>query len=135
MKRTETALLAIALALSIFPSGCVVEERGRVVESSRGGPPPWAPAYGYRRQETYYYYPDVEVYFYPNVRTYYWLERGVWKNGSQPPRNFVIEERTRVTLDLDYEPHTQHATIRGKYPPGHYAKERREERREEKGRY
>ena len=135
MKRIEIALFAIVLALPIFTSGCVVEERGRVVESDRGGPPPWAPAYGYRRQETYYYYPDVEVYFYPSVRRYYWLERGEWRYGSQPPRQVVIEERTRVTLDLDFEPHTQHAKIKNNYPPGHYVKERREERREEKGRY
>lgn len=28
-----------------------------------GGPPPWAPAHGYRAKHSYHYYPSAEVYF------------------------------------------------------------------------
>jgi len=124
MKTGGMALAAVAAALLSFSSGCVVVDRPRdevVIESDRrGGPPPWAPAHGYRRQhESYHYYPNIEVYFYPSVRRYYWLERGEWRYGAQLPRHYVIEERRRVTLDLDFEPHTQHGKIKKDHPPGH----------------
>ena len=138
MKRRNLALVVALGTLLPFSSGCFVEERPRrevVVEPERGGgPPPWAPAHGYSRQvERYEYYPDIEVYYYPNVRRYYWLERGEWRFGAQPPPRFVLRERERVTLDLDYEPHTQHAKIKSNYPPGQYRKlEREDDRRERK---
>jgi hypothetical protein len=118
MKRRETALVVALATLLPLSSGCIVEERPR-------------PAYA--RQETYYYYPDDEVYYYPSARRYYWLERGEWRYGAQPPPRFVLRERERVKLDLDYEPHTQHARIKSNYPPGQYRKlERQEEFRERK---
>ena len=119
MKGRRIALAAVVTALLSFSSGCLVADR--------------PPAYGRRQVETYYYYPDAEVYYYPGARRYYWIERGEWRYGAQPPRNYVIEDRRRVTLNLDYEPHTQHAKIRGTYPAGRYEKEeRREDRREDR---
>jgi hypothetical protein len=116
MKVRGIGLAVIVAALLSFSAGCVVEERP-----------------GYRRLETYYYYPDYEVYYYPRVQKYYWLERGDWRNGPQPPSRFVLRERERVRIDLDREPHTDHARIKKSYPPGRYDREeRREERKEER---
>src|SRR2546427_9382309 len=84
MKIRDTNVVAVVAAFLLFCSGCVAvvdrpsDEVG-VVESDRHGPPPWAPAHGWRRQhETYYYYPAVQVYYYPSVRKYYWLEGKEW---------------------------------------------------------
>ena len=118
MKGRAIGLAVIAAALLSFSSGCIVAER--------------PVSYG-RQQEAYYYYPDYEVYYYPRVQRYYWIERGEWRNGPQPPPRFVLRERERVRIDLDHEPHTDHARIKKSYPPRRYeGEERREERKEER---
>jgi hypothetical protein len=121
--KLHVAIMPAALLLLI--SGCVgVVERPadvEVVESNRQGPPPWAPAHGWRRQnETYYYYPTTQVYYYPSARRYYWLEGREWRYGERLPRYYAIRDNERVILDLDYEPHRQHAKIREMYPPDYY---------------
>ncbi|HEX9442805.1 MAG TPA: hypothetical protein VGA73_01730 [Candidatus Binatia bacterium] len=106
----------VAAALLSLTSACVVSDRP-----------------GYGRTEAYYYYPDQEVYYYPRVQRYYWSERGEWRNGREPPSRFVLRDRERVRIDMDHEPHTDHARIRQSYPPGRYeGQERREERKEER---
>ncbi len=131
MKRADVRIgVVVGTALLSLLSGCVavVEKPSdtAAVESDRHGPPPWAPAYGWRRQhETYYYYPVSQVYYYPSVHRYYWLEGREWKFGDRLPRRYAVEEDKRVTLDLDYEPHTQHAKIRAMYPPDYYERDNR----------
>jgi len=126
---SQLALLAF-LALS----GCiaVVEQPTEVTVAEsdrRGGPPPWAPAHGWRRKhETYHYYPATQVYYYPSVGKYYWLDGREWRFDDRLPRHLIIEEGKRVVLDLDYEPHTQHAKITNIYPRDYY------ERTNKKGR-
>lgn len=121
-----TTKMGMALAGFLSLTGCVavVEQPSEVAvaeSARRGGPPPWAPAHGWRRQhETYYYYPATQVYFYPSVGRYYWLEGREWRFGDRLPRRFVIDESKRVLLDLDYEPHTQHAKITNTYPRDYY---------------
>lgn len=116
MKRKKVASIAIVAALLLVFSGCIVAE----------GP-------GHRRVETYYYYPDHEVYYYPRVSSYYWIERGEWRHGPQPPPRFVLRERERVRIDLDHEPHNDHERIKKSHPPGRYDREEpREERREDR---
>ncbi len=117
-------MLGLLLSLS---SGCVVVgERSQevaVVESERHGPPPWAPAHGWRRKnETYYYYPSVQVYYYPSVRRYYWLEGREWRYGGRLPRHYLVDEHRRVVLELDDEPHKHHAKIKDIYPPDYHEK-------------
>lgn len=115
MKTRALGLAAVAAALLSLASACVVADR---------------PGYrsGYGRQE-YYYYPDQEVYFYPGSNRYYWQERGEWRYGAQAPSRFVLRERDRVRIDLDHEPHTDHARIKQSYPP---KQEQREDRREDR---
>jgi hypothetical protein len=113
--------LALALLLFLLTGGCVA-----VVPSPpprEAGPPPWAPAHGYRaKYHTYYYYPSIEVYYYPTVRRYYWLEGGDWKVGTWLPRRFVIEGREKVVLNLDFEPHKRHGQIKKSYPRNYHRK-------------
>lgn len=111
----------------VATSGCVavVENRPRrevvVVESERNGPPPWAPAHGWRRKhESYHYYPAVQVYYYPAARKYYWLERGEWRVGARLPSLYVIEERRMVVVELDDEPHKHHHKVKTQYPPDYF---------------
>jgi hypothetical protein len=114
MKGRAVGLAIIAAAFLSFASACLIAERP-----------------GYGRTESYYYYPDHEVYYYPRVQRYYWQERGEWRNGPQPPSRFVLRERERVKIDLDREPHTDHARIKQSHPPGRY-EDRKEDRKEDR---
>jgi hypothetical protein len=120
--RVRSSVVAIALVTSVGPlTGCftVVEQPRRevaVVEQQKQGPPPWAPAHGWRRKhETYYYYPSHEVYYYPHQRRYYWYANGQWRSGPKLPSHYVIHEHRRVVLDLDYEPHQHHHRVKDMY--------------------
>lgn len=118
-KGTIGAIL-LALLLS-FATGCVVAERPHrevvVVESREPGPPPWAPAHGWRRKHEYHYYPTIQVYYYPHVHRYYWLEGGDWRVSARLPAHYVVEQHKRVVIELDDEPHKQHHKIKRDYPP------------------
>ena len=114
MKRRDV-LSAMAAALLLSVSGCMVEER-----RGRG------------RVESYYYYPDWEVYFYPRVGRYYWRDRDEWRYGNQPPPRYVLRDRERVRIDLDHEPHTDHDRIKRDHPPGRYDRDDRDDRRDDR---
>ncbi|HEX9135567.1 MAG TPA: hypothetical protein VF905_01315 [Nitrospirota bacterium] len=116
MKRRGATLGVITAVLLLFCSGCVVAER---------------PGYGGRGTYYYYYYPDHEVYYYPRAQRYYWLDRGEWRNGPQPPSRFALSDRARVRIESDHEPPTEHDRIKRQYPPGHYDSQERQEQRNE----
>lgn len=130
MKTTTGCWKATLLLILFVISGCVavVDPPGRevvVAEPDRHGPPPWAPAHGWRRQhETYYYYPVIQVYYYPAGRKYYWLENGQWRIDVRLPSRYVIEEHRSVVVDLDDEPHKYHDEIRAQYPPNYFERGR-----------
>jgi hypothetical protein len=121
--------IVFALGLS-FAAGCVVVDRPPkrevvVVETDKHGPPPWAPAHGWRRKhETYHYYPAIQVYYYPSVRKYYWVERGNWKSGGRLPAHYVVERHKKIVIDLDDEPHKHHHKIKMDYPPDYFDRRR-----------
>lgn len=128
--RVPRTLIALATPAWLM-TGCftVVEKPNRevvVVEPHKQGPPPWAPAHGWRRKhETYYYYPSHQVYYYPHLRRYYWFDGGHWRYGTQLPRHYVIHEHRKVVLDLDYEPHHHHHKIKEKYPHDYHEHHKR----------
>jgi len=119
----KTVLLPIVLTASSCVA--VIDEPPRrevvVVEAERHGPPPWAPAHGWRQKhEAYHYYPVIQVYYYPAARKYYWLEAGQWKIGVRLPSHYVIEEHRALVVELDDEPHKHHHKIKAQYPPDYF---------------
>ena len=56
-----------------------------------GGPPPWAPAHGYRRKKAYRYYHNHEVYYDTASAEFYWHEGGGWHVGVRLPGHIHIE--------------------------------------------
>lgn len=56
-----------------------------------GGPPPWAPAHGYRAKQKYRYYPQYNVYQDPASGLFFSFQAGAWIKGGLPagldPRN------------------------------------------------
>ncbi|GEM_PF-1297721 len=106
MKITETALAVIAVALLAFASSCAVE----------------ADYPGYAGYDAYYYYPDYEVYYYPRSHQYWWRDGNDWRHGDRAPSRFVLRDRDRVRIDMDHQPHTDHARVRDMHPSHNQAR-------------
>ncbi len=107
MKRKMVVMLAW-----MFLSGCALDYRQPIdVGVAIGaplpmpvhsvGPPPWAPAYGYRAPlYEYYYYPDSGVYYSLATSTYFYMQRGGWQFGVTLPAGMMINPGTYVSLQL-----------------------------------
>ncbi|SFS19662.1 hypothetical protein SAMN05216570_4082 [Dyella sp. OK004] len=89
-----------------------------------GGPPPWAPAHGWRAKHHYTYYPEGEVYYAPDTRMWFWLDGGSWRSGISLPIDFQGYVRTGgISIDLDDErPYVEHTYVVEHYGgrPAHY---------------
>jgi hypothetical protein len=87
------------------------------------GPPPHAPAHGYRAKYEYRYFPTNRVYFDPHRKLYFYLKGDSWKVAASLPRgiSFTVENYVTLAMDTD-KPYTQHEAHSRKYPPGQMKK-------------
>lgn len=95
-----------------------------VVESvGPKGPPPWAPAHGFRRNREYYYYPDAMVYFRPADRTWYFRDGDNWRTSAELPASVRIDfgRSVPVTMETD-RPFEHHANVAKFYPGDYFTK-------------
>lgn len=68
----------------------------------KGGPPPHAPAHGYRAKHQYCYYPYHNVYHEPARGMYFYMSAGGWKVGASLPASLTgINLGASVNIDLD----------------------------------
>jgi hypothetical protein len=89
----------------------------------KGGPPPHAPAHGYREKHTYYYYPDAYVYFDISKKLYFYLQGDRWRMSASLPHSFSVRLGKHVTIELDSErPYAYFDKHKKKYPPGQMKK-------------
>lgn len=128
-------LLVIGLVL-FFAVGCASTRGGAGVEwgsgeagrhaelrAARGhGPPPQAPAHGYRDKYCYRYYPAREVYFETGRRIYFYLEGGVWKSALTLPYHLQVNlgdhERLELYSDTPFAYHEDKSRKQHWIPPG-----------------
>lgn len=127
-------LLAVGLML-LFAIGCT-STRGAVGVgwgdpspnpdvrvAHKNGPPPHAPAHGYRSKHCYRYYPAREVYFDIGRNLYFYLEGEIWKSNTSLPYYLSVSlgdyETVELYSDTPYEYHQKYKS-KGKYkvPPG-----------------
>jgi len=101
----------------------VIVEKRRVYAPGpphQPGPPPWAPAHGYRAKHRYYYYPASYVYFDVERRLYYYSRGDKWHAARSLPRGVHIERTEYILLEMDTEkPYHFHSEVNKRYPPGH----------------
>lgn len=84
------------------------------------GPPPWAPAHGYRAKHRYLYYPSSYVYFDTERKLYFYYNAGGWQVSVGLPTGICINADDYVTLEMDTgEPYKFHQDVVKRYPPGH----------------
>ncbi|HDR15716.1 MAG TPA: hypothetical protein ENN79_09605 [Desulfobacteraceae bacterium] len=132
MTRYTVALLLVACLFII--TGC---EGGRIAVGTapeyrhagpvdRGGPPPWAPAHGYRAKNKYLYYPSAEVYFDTGRSLYFYYRSGQWEISANLPAAMHIQLGDNVTLEMDTDrPYRYHPEVVRRYPPGYTDKKRK----------
>ena len=97
-----------------------------VPSDKKGGPPPWAPAHGYRAKHRYRYYPVAQVYYNVNRGSYIYYRNGRWEVSVSLPERIKINLNEYVTLEMDTDrPYTYHTDVIKKYPPGQLKKRKR----------
>ena len=85
----------------------------------KGGPPPHAPAHGYRAKHKYRYYPSCSVYYDTGRRLYFYLKGDRWEVGASLPSSIRVRLGDSVSIELDTDkPYIHHAEHVKKYPPG-----------------
>jgi hypothetical protein len=81
MKKLRILILLLLIFLMQLFADVSVRASGALVNtdvSGKQGPPPWAPAHGYRAQTRYVYFPAVAVYFDLRLGMYAYVENGSW---------------------------------------------------------
>ena len=126
---------------TIYVAGCapkkvivVHEEDGNQGHSEVGqmhdyekksGPPPHAPAHGYRAKNQYHYryYPSRSVYYDTGRGLYFYIKGKNWEVGASLPSNLRVGLGDYVSMELDTDrPYIYHADHVKKYPPGQMKK-------------
>lgn len=87
-----------------------------------GGPPPHAPAHGYRAKHQYRYYPYQNVYYEPARGMYFYMAGDGWSFGASLPAHLTVASLgTYVSIGLDtdhpYDFNQEHVQ---KYPKEKY---------------
>jgi hypothetical protein len=85
----------------------------------KGGPPPHAPAHGYRAKHSYHYYPSCFVYFDVSRKCYFYLAEDGWKVSASLPVHMRVQLGDYVSIEMDTDrPYTKFKEHQKKYPPG-----------------
>ncbi|MFC1533201.1 hypothetical protein ACFL7M_07550 [Thermodesulfobacteriota bacterium] len=87
------------------------------------GPPPWAPAHGYRAKHKYQYYPKSRVYYEKESGVYFYYKDGKWRVSVSLPSHIRIDIKDYVTLEMDTDkPYKYDHEVIKRYPPGQLKK-------------
>jgi hypothetical protein len=67
------------------------------------GPPPWAPAHGYRAKTRHVYFPDQNMYYDIQKSNYIYFSNGKWSISTRVPSIFVgINLGRSAQIELDF---------------------------------
>jgi hypothetical protein len=121
-------LTVFAIILFIISCGSTHGSWGTVSNKStkwkssqpdKKGPPPHAPAHGYRAKYKYYYYPSCSIYFDIERKVYFYLSGDNWEMKAELPSTLEVDLGAHVTLELDTDkPYTNNKEHQKKYSPG-----------------
>ena len=90
------------------------------------GPPPWAPAHGYRAKHRYRYYPHHRVYYERERGVYFYYRDGQWRVSVNLPSSIRIDVNDYVTLEMDSDrPYEYDHEVVKRYPPGRLKKKKK----------
>ena len=116
------AVLMAGIGFSLIQVGCSLTI-GNQPGYGEKGPPPWAPAHGYRAKHHYNYYPESHVYFDVGRGLYFYYDGGGWQASVSLPAGISISAGEYITLDMDTDrPYVYHSDVVKRYPPGQLKK-------------
>jgi hypothetical protein len=108
----STALSLLLLVLTL-PLDSLAQGKGKP------GPPPWAPAHGYRAKTRHVYFPGHNFYYDVQKGVYIYLSGGQWLIRPALPTMYAsvnLREASWVELDLNTDaPHKFNGEHKGKY--------------------
>lgn len=91
----------------------------------KGGPPPHAPAYGYRAKHQYRYYPCCSAYYDAGRGVWFYIKTGDWTIGASIPTDIRAQLGYYVNISMDtdtpYEFNDEH---RKQYPAEKFKKKK-----------
>jgi len=89
--------------------------------SGPAGPPPWAPAHGFRRNHSYYYYPGTNVYYRSDDRMWVYLDGSNWQVGVSLPSSIRVDFDRGVSLTMGTDrPYEFHDKVKLSYPADYF---------------
>ncbi len=95
-------------------------------KAQKKGPPPHAPAHGYRAKYRYWYYPSSCIYFDEYRKVYFYLEGDNWRMSVSLPQDIKMRLGKYVTIEMDTDkPYTRFEEHKRKYPPGQFKKKKK----------
>jgi len=99
------------------------DEPGYRVVHKHPGPPPHAPAHGYRKKVVYYYYPTANAYYDQSRGVYFYLSGTEWQMAVSLPSSIRLNVHERVSLELETDrpyvfnaQHSKQVKYKGKGP-------------------
>lgn len=75
-------------------------------KSNGQGPPPWAPAHGFRAKTRYVYFPEYNFYFDLEKKVYIHFQAGKWSLSIELPSrlgNLNLRNASKFELELDID--------------------------------
>lgn len=91
--------------------------------AQKSGPPPHAPAHGFRKKHSYWYYPSSYVYYDAGRSLYFYMENGNWQVGARLPSSIQLTIGEAVSIELDTDqPYLSFEAHKASYPPGYKKK-------------
>lgn len=126
MNKKEFLYLVVFLLLTTFSTELLAQKKSNKKTKSSAkkelGPPPWAPAHGYRAKTRYVYFTQHNFYYDNNKGVYIYMSGKNWEVSAQIPDLFKhVNLATEVKIDLDFSqdnPQKFNADHRKKYSKG-----------------
>ena len=112
----------------------VGDDHPHEVKKTKGGPPPHAPAHGYRAKYHYRYYPSCSVYYDTYRELYFYLVGDNWRVDVSLPHGLHVDRQAYVSIEMDSDkPYTRYKEHKRKYPPGQAKKWGKKKHKNHKG--
>ena len=125
-------------ACQIKSVGVHIDEKPQPVvvakSKTEGGPPPHAPAHGYRAKYQYRYYPECSVYYDDGRKIYFYIKGDHWEVGASLPYHLRVSLGDFVHIEMETDkPYVHHAEHVKKHPPGHMKKQHKPKKKHKWG--
>lgn len=109
--KSKAFLIALFACLSfvLIPDSDVMAQgkgksKGHVKEKTKGGPPSWAPAHGYRAKTRHVFFKEYDVYYDLQRSVYISLSGSNWQVSAELPVKLAsvnLSAAVQVEIDLD----------------------------------